>query len=98
VSPTYQSEPTFGRDLARLRPDQRKRFLAAVAEMVDDMKAGRPFRAGLRVKRVHGTREVWEMTWAPDGRATWQYGPEVIKGEAHIIWRRIGTHGVFREP
>jgi hypothetical protein len=38
------------------------------------------------------------MTWAPDGRATFEYGDEIQPGEAHIIWRRIGTHSVFRQP
>jgi hypothetical protein len=38
------------------------------------------------------------MTWAPNGRATWQYGPEQRPGERHVIWRRIGTHDIFRAP
>ena len=38
------------------------------------------------------------MSWAPDGRATFEYGDEVRTGEQHIIWRRIGTHSVFRRP
>jgi hypothetical protein len=41
---------------------------------------------------------VWEMTWAPDGRATFAYGPEVLAGQLHIVWRRIGTHDIFRRP
>lgn len=32
------------------------------------------------------------MTWAADGRATFEYGQEIRPGEPHIIWRRIGTH------
>lgn len=50
------------------------------------------------VKKVQGVRDVWEMRWAPDGRATWQYGPELVPGEAHVIWRRVGTHAIFRQP
>jgi hypothetical protein len=38
------------------------------------------------------------MSWAADGRATFEYGTEVIPGEPHVIWRRNGTHGVFRHP
>jgi hypothetical protein len=98
VSPTYETLPAFGRDYAGLAPDQRKRFLVAVSEMVEDMKAGRPFRPGLRVRRVQGTHDIWEMTWAPDGRATWQYGPEQRPGEPHIVWRHISTHDIFRAP
>ncbi|MBA4179944.1 MAG: hypothetical protein C0506_05080 [Anaerolinea sp.] len=54
--------------------------------------------AALRVKRVQGHPGVWEMSWAADGRATFEYGEEVIPGQAHIIWRRIGSHDIFRNP
>jgi hypothetical protein len=60
--------------------------------------AAKRFHPRLRVKRVQGAPQVWEMSWAPDGRATFEYGPEVRPGEAHIIWRRIGTHSIFRQP
>jgi hypothetical protein len=26
------------------------------------------------------------------------YGPEVLAGQPHIVWRRIGTHDIFRRP
>jgi len=61
------------------------------------VRAGK-FRAGLRVKGVHGAQGVFEMTWAPDGRATFEYGKEQIPGKPHVIWRRVGTHDVFRSP
>ncbi len=38
---------------------------------------------------------VYEMTWAPDGRATWEYGDERFPGIPHVIWRRVGTHSIF---
>jgi hypothetical protein len=56
------------------------------------------FDARLRLKRVQGHPGIWEITWAPDGRATFEYGPEVIPGESHIIWRRIGSHDIFQDP
>ena len=98
MSPTYESRSSFGRDLSRLTPEQRKRFLGAVAEMVADLRAGRPFRPGLRIRRIAGTQHLWEMTFAPDGRATWQYGSPRRGGDPHIVWRRIGNHDVFRQP
>lgn len=67
---------------------------------VSDLRSGR-FRTGLRVRgvrRMPGVYDVYEMTWAPDGRATFNYGDPVPEGEPHIIWRRIGTHDIFREP
>lgn len=60
-----------------------------------DLKAGNGFRAGLRVKGVQGDPGVYEMTWAPNGRATFSYGDSIRNGEAHIIWRRVGTHKVI---
>ncbi|MDV6011237.1 hypothetical protein F8178_01860 [Haloechinothrix sp. LS1_15] len=68
-----------------------------VHQFVPGLKAG-SFRPGLRVKGIQGARGIYEMTWAPDGRATWQYGKQQRPGEAHIIWRRIGGHRIFSGP
>jgi hypothetical protein len=53
----------------------------------------------MRVKKIEGADGVWEMTcgWSdPDGRATWEW--VTIDGEAAIRWRRVGTHGLLRNP
>ena len=71
--------------------------MRAVLLFVEDLAVGLP-RPSLRVKRVRGHERIWELTWAPDGRATFEYGDEVIPGEAHIIWRRVGTHEIFDRP
>lgn len=95
---TFARTPRFVADLKKLTPQNRQRFLATVVgEFVVDLKAG-GFRPSLRVKRVVATPRVWEMTWAPDGRATFEYGEEQRPGEPHIIWRRVGTHDIFRRP
>lgn len=52
----------------------------------------------LRVKKMAGYDDVWEFTWAPDGRATFEYGPSVKDGHPHVVWRRIGTHDIFKCP
>jgi hypothetical protein len=96
--PTYQRLPRFDQDWRSLDTAEQQRFRTAVARFVEDLEAGRPFRAGLRVKGVQGTRDVMEMTFAPDGRATWEFGAEVKVGQIHVIWRRIGTHDIFRAP
>jgi len=96
--PTYELLPRFVRDLARLTPGQRAALRASVARFVADLEAQRGFRPGLRVKAIRGSRGVYEMTWAPDGRATFQYGEPVRPGEVHVVWRRVGTHDVFDLP
>ena len=56
------------------------------------------FPPGLRVHRVQGVAGVWEITFSPDGRAMFEYGQEVLASEPHVIWRRVGTHGVLSDP
>lgn len=94
--PSHERTRRFERDWAALTPEQQDRFAAAFLRFDADLGGGK-LRAGLRVKRVEGTERVYEMTWAPDGRATFEYGTSEGEG-AHVIWRRIGTHAVFRLP
>jgi len=96
--PTFSWLARFGPEFRALAPEQQAAFLAAVAHLVEDLRRGRGFRPGLRVKGVRGLPAVFEMTWAPDGRATFQYGEPVRPGEPHIIWRRIGSHAIFSRP
>jgi hypothetical protein len=32
------------------------------------------------------------------GAPRFEYGEELRPGDPHIVWRRIGTHDVFRRP
>jgi hypothetical protein len=95
--PTHEEAARFLKDYARLSQYQRAAFKEAVRAFVADLQQGR-FRAGLRVKAMEGHPGVWEMTWGPDGRATFEFGRRQLPGETHIIWRRIGTHDIFRSP
>ena len=96
--PTHEELLSFWRDWDALTAEQQRQFRRAVAKFVEDLEQGRPFRRGLRVKGVQGTDGILEMTWAKDGRATFEYGPPVHGDEPHIVWRRIGTHRVFGTP
>ncbi len=42
-------------------------------------------------KHVHEAAVI--IRWADEA-----IGEVVISGEAHIVWRRIGTHAIFEEP
>ncbi len=96
--PTYEPEARFLRDWARLSEEDQDRFTIARRKMVYDLKAGQGFRKSLRVKGVQGHPGVFEMTWAPDGRATFAYGTSPQSGDVHTIWRRIGGHEILDEP
>ncbi|HEY3942028.1 MAG TPA: hypothetical protein VGL60_06045 [Acidimicrobiales bacterium] len=96
--PTFAWLARLRADFDALAPGQQAAFLAAVADFVSDLQDGSGFRPGLRVKGVKGATGVFEMTWAADGRATFQYGDQVTPGGPHIVWRRIGTHQIFRVP
>jgi len=98
MPPTFETADRFDVDWTRLSWPLRQRFLVAKNHLVADLRAKAGFRPGLRVKRVQGQDGVWEMTFAPDGRATFEYGPQVHPGEAHLVWRRVGTHEVLAQP
>jgi hypothetical protein len=96
--PTFDKLPSFLNDWAALSTDQKILFMTAVAKMVADLKTGQGFRAGLRIKGVQGYPWIYEMTWSGDGRATFEYGTSPHQGDVHIIWRRVGTHDIFKQP
>ncbi len=94
---TYAWLARFASDFGALSPDQQAAFLIAVTQFVEDLQRERGFK-GLRVKGVKGAAGIFEMTWADDGRATFEFWEPVREGQAHIVWRRIGTHAIFTEP
>ena len=98
MSPTYELGSGFAREFARLPRDQARAFRQAVAKLVNALSDGRDLPTSLRVKRVRGTRDIWEMTFSGDGRATFRYGTEQKAGETHIVWLRVGGHEIFSRP
>lgn len=96
--PTYDAEGRFYRDYERLTPEEVRAFQVTVRKFVADLKRGGGFRAGLRMRRVVGHPGVYELTWAPDGRATFVFGDPVREGDLHVVWRRIGDHSIFDDP
>ncbi len=95
--PTFTAPRGFLRDYARLTNRQVEQWKKARRLFVQGLREGK-FHPRLRIKRVQGHPGVWEISWAPDGRATFHYGDEVHPGEPHVVWRRIGTHDVFNRP
>jgi hypothetical protein len=95
--PTHSEDPRFARDFAKLGAARQARFRTVLTQFVEDLQKRR-FRPGLRVKRVSAHPGIWEMSWGPDDRATFQFGQEIREGDPHIVWRRIGSHDIFRQP
>jgi len=96
--PTFDVTARFMRDYETLSRRQQSEFAVARRQFCEDLAAGRGFRKGLRVKGVRGRRGVYEMTWADDGRATFEYGSPRRDGHTHVMWRRIGRHAIFADP
>ena len=94
--PTHEEDTSFWRDFDHLNAVQKAEFKAAVAKFVVDLRRG-TFRKGLRVKRVQGRPDTWEMTWADDGRALFTYGPSLRPGDPHVVSLRVGSHDIFDE-
>lgn len=94
--PTYEASDRFKRQFARLSPDEQAAFMVAVGRFVHDLKRGH-FRKSLRTTRGKRSRDEREMTWAPDGRADFTYGPPRRPGDRHVDWQRIGTLDILDE-
>ncbi|WP_261574305.1 hypothetical protein [Frankia gtarii] len=93
--PTFDPVAAFWADWRRLRPEQKAAFLRARDLFVQSLAEG-IFHPSLRVKRYRSLPGVYEMTWAPDGRALWAYG-QPVPGQPgpHIVWLHVGTHKIF---
>jgi hypothetical protein len=105
----FETTPAFDSDFKRLKPEHHaafkevvgQKFAAACDEYAENITAGKPYvwPRSLRVKGVVGATGILEMTWSfanPDGRATFEF---ITKSDGiYCRWRRVGDHGVFKEP
>jgi hypothetical protein len=94
--PTYQRSPRFKQDWKQLTPADQQLFKEALKEFIKGVPTGQ-FPSQLGVKQFKRKRDVWEMSWGKNRRATFSYGEEQKPGERHIIWRRIGTHAIYHD-
>ncbi|WP_239372352.1 hypothetical protein [Frankia sp. Cj5] len=93
--PTFEPVARFLAEFHRLSPAQQAAFRHAVALFRDGLTSG-SFHPKLRVKSFKSESGVYEMTWAYNGRALWQYGDPIPgKPGPHVEWLRIGTHDIF---
>lgn len=101
----FQTTPAFDTDFKRLKPEHQRAFRDVVkngfAPACDAfaLKPAGGWPASLRVKSMRGAPGIYEMTWSfasPDGRATFEF--VTIDGVLYCRWRRVGDHGVYRNP
>ena len=95
--PTYEPLARFWRDYVDLTGDEQGQFRAAVELFRDSLASGQ-FHPSLRIHRIDSAPGVYSLSWGSDGRATFQYGTSIEPGQAHIIWRRVGNHDIYRRP
>jgi hypothetical protein len=97
--PTYELPERVLREFRRLPLEQQRRFMRALHQFVEALRRQPPtFPPRLRVKRVQGHPGVWELSFSPDGRATFEFGAERRPGDPHVVWRRIGDHSILDRP
>jgi hypothetical protein len=107
---TFELAEPFKADYRRLSEDEREMFRSAARafNVASDRFVGTKdpasWPADLRVKAVVNAPGIFEMTWrfsGPDGRATWEWATVADQDGRSwpaVRWRRLGYHGVFREP
>lgn len=104
--PTFFVEARFWNDYNRMSGHDQALFKQARDEFIRVLRewqnAGRPgvprFPKSLGIRPMVHRRGVMELAWAPDGRCTWQYSTPQRPGRLHIIWRRIGSHEIYKDP
>jgi hypothetical protein len=94
--PTYAATARFRREFKHLSPEAKAAFMAAVDRFVAGLRSGH-FDAALRIHMIDERRRIWSLSFAGGGRATFEYGERTAVG-AHVVWRRIGDHSIYRAP
>ncbi|MGI8537809.1 MAG: hypothetical protein ACR2K2_15315 [Mycobacteriales bacterium] len=101
----FERTPRFDNDYKRLRNEHKEKFRSRIPPFHEACEGyladpgGFVWPAALRVSRMAGVKEVWQVTRSfasPDGRATFEF--VTVDGEPRVRWRRIGDHRVYKEP
>lgn len=78
---------SFDRDFGRLPKEIRERANDQIRRL-----AARDFHPSLRLKKMEGHPDIWEVRVSRNYRMTLQFD------EGAVILRRVGTHDVLRTP
>lgn len=96
--PTYAWQARFMREYRALSRQDKASFRRAKDRFVAALRADRPPEAGLGIEEMAGRPGIFEFHYSAGGRATFAYGTTARGADAHVIWRRIGGHEIYREP
>lgn len=77
----YQRTARFKRCYKKLAPEQQEQIKAAIIKMTASL-----FHPSLRVKRIHGTSDIWEASPTMGLRITFQHYDDLL------ILRNCGEH------
>ena len=94
--PKYEKETGFVAEYEKLTPQQKKQFRTAVKKIIAALDAGN-FPGPPLVIKMSGF-SLYEVRWAADGRATFEYRYDTKLNEQIVVWRRIGDHSVLNHP
>jgi len=83
----FRTTRSFDRSFDRLPKTVQEQTLAKLALFRRDTA-----HPSLRVKRIQGTDDLWEMSITMNYRITFAFEVEVV------MLRRIGTHDILRSP
>lgn len=101
----FLTTPRFDRDFISLPREHRALFTSVVKQFhtgcltFEESGQMDGWPKSLRVRRLTSAPRIWEMTWSfasPDGRATFEFVER--DREVMVLWRRIGSHAIYRNP
>lgn len=99
----YRTLAAFDRDYSALPPEHQKLFRETLTQhFLPALAAGAltgesPWPPRIRLHKI--AESIYSITWSftgPDGRATFHLEPS--NEEPVLVWRRIGTHTIYRQP
>ncbi len=82
----FKTTTTYDKSCAALPPTIRRRAMEKLASYEND-----PRHPSLKVKKLEGLKDIWEMSVTKGYRITFQKDGEIV------LLRNIGTHDILRK-
>lgn len=82
----FSTTPTYDKSFVNLTSNLQKRTLEKLA-----LYEKNPRHPSLRIKKLEGTRDIWEM------RVTSRYRMTFQRRGAVVLLRNIGTHAILKQ-